>query len=273
MREEGGRGEKRELTECVELPGNGKSRRREGIKRSLRDIAPVSYEEYEESWDLEDQSKKCRRGVNCLLASCECRSEVEPIRRERGNVPVPIQTAEDTGPSGRASTRYPDRYSRSQANKNTGRYSDPAERERATHTGGDLLHIPSSTLQLDSRPRRRQSSWSKKIFQHMLTLLLLLTSVWKVDGNLSTEWPESALKICSLDCSTPSMINKLPSPEFCFTPEKKLENIDKNYSQIMSQEPVQFNRREGSILDEFAYNMFEVPTAEVPIFRSGVPVI
>ena len=33
MREEGGKGEKRELTECVELSGNGKSRRREGIKR------------------------------------------------------------------------------------------------------------------------------------------------------------------------------------------------------------------------------------------------
>ena len=82
MREEGGKGEKRELTECVELAGNGKSRRREGIKRSLRDIAPVSYEEYEESWDFEDPSKKCRRGVNCLLASCECRPEVETCSAE-----------------------------------------------------------------------------------------------------------------------------------------------------------------------------------------------
>ena len=107
----------------------------------------------------------------------------------------------------------------------------------------------------------------------MLTLLLLLTSVWKVDGNLSAEWQESALKICSLDCSTPSMINKLHSPEFCFTLEKKLENVDKNYSHIMRWEPVLFTRREGSILDEFAYNMFEVPTAEVPIFLSRVPVL
>ena len=82
MREEGGKGEKRELTECVEVFGNGKSRRREGIKRSLRDITPVSYEEYEESWDLEDQSKKCRRAVNCLLASCDCRGERGLIREE-----------------------------------------------------------------------------------------------------------------------------------------------------------------------------------------------
>ena len=273
MREEGGKGEKRELTECVEFPGNGKSRRREGIKRSLRDIAPVSYEEYEESWDFEDPSKKCRRGVNCLLASCECRPEVEPIRRERGDVPVPVQITGDTGPSGRASTRYPDRDSRSQANKNTGRYSDLAERERATHTGVDSLHIPSSTLQLYSRPRRRQSSWSKKIFQHMLTLLLLLTSVWKVDGNLSAECQESALRIRSLDCNTPSMINKLQSPEFCSTPDKKLENVDKNYLLLMRWKPGLFTCRKGSIIDDKTCKMFQVPTAEVPIPLSGVPVL
>ena len=207
------------------------------------------------------------------MASCECRPEVEPIRRERGVVPGPIQTAGDTGQSGRASTRYPDRESRSQANKNTGRYSDPAERERATHTGGDSLHIPSSTLQLDSRPRRRQSTWSKKIFQHMLTLALLLTSVWKVDGNLSAECQESALKIRSFDCNTLSMINKLHSPEFCFTPEKKLENVDKNYLLLMRCKPGLFTRREGSIRDDYACKMFQAPTAEVPISLSGVPVL
>ena len=72
MQEEGVTVEKRGQSGCVERSGNGKLRRREGIKQSLRDITPVSYEEYEESWDLEDQSKKCRRAVNCLLASCEC---------------------------------------------------------------------------------------------------------------------------------------------------------------------------------------------------------
>ena len=75
MKEEGAIGEKRGQSECVERSGNGKLRRREGIKCSLRDITPVSYEEYKESWDLEDQSKKCRRAVNCLLASCECRGK------------------------------------------------------------------------------------------------------------------------------------------------------------------------------------------------------
>ena len=253
MREEGGKGEKRELTECEELAGNGKLRRREGIKRSLRDTAPVSYEEYEESWDLEDQPKKCRRGVNCLLASCACESEVEPIRRERGDAPVQLQSAGSRGPSGRDSTRDTGRDSPSLASKSTGGCSGPAERVSATHTGGELIHTPSSNPQLDPRQRRRQSFWNKQIFRNMFTLLLLLTSVWKVDGNLSAEWQESALKICSLDCSTPSTINKLHSPEFCFTPEKKLKNVDENYLLFM--------------------RMFQVPTAEVPVSLSGVPVL
>ena len=51
-------------------------------KRGLRDITPVSYEEYEDSWDLEDQSKKVKRAANCLLASCECNGESESGTRE-----------------------------------------------------------------------------------------------------------------------------------------------------------------------------------------------
>ena len=76
-------GIKRGQSEC-----NSKLRRREGIKRVLRDITPVSYEECDASWDLEDQSKKCNRAVNCLLASFECKGKSEPIRDERGDLPV-----------------------------------------------------------------------------------------------------------------------------------------------------------------------------------------
>ena len=107
----------------------------------------------------------------------------------------------------------------------------------------------------------------------MLTLSLLLTSVWKVDGNLSAECRESAPKIRSFDYSTPSMINKLHSPEFRFTPEKKWENVDKNYLNLMRYEPGLFTLHKGSIIDDYAYKMFEVPTAEVPISLSGVPVL
>ena len=57
----------------------------------------------------------------------------------------------------------------------------------------------------------------------MITVMLLLTSVWKVDGNPVGDWWESAFKIHSFDCSTPTMINKLHLPEVCFIPEKKLD--------------------------------------------------
>ena len=100
MKEEGGTGEKSGKPECEERSSNSKLRRREGIKRSLRDNAPVSNEEYEESWDLEDQSKKCRRGVNCLLASCDCRGERGPIREEEGNLLVNLAGSGESATGG-----------------------------------------------------------------------------------------------------------------------------------------------------------------------------
>ena len=86
--QEKGAGVKRGQSEHAENLVNGKLRRREGIKRGLRDIDRVSYEEYDNSWDLEDQSKRCKRAVNCLLVSCGCKREtamIEPIRREQGD--------------------------------------------------------------------------------------------------------------------------------------------------------------------------------------------
>ena len=65
---------------------------------------PVSYKEYEESWDLEDQSKKCRRAVNCLLASCKSRGEGEAIREEEGDLPVHLSASGETETGGRAGT-------------------------------------------------------------------------------------------------------------------------------------------------------------------------
>ena len=64
----------------------------------------MSYEEYEESWDLEDQSKKCKRAVNCLLASCDCRGERGPIREEEGNLLVDLPESGETETGGRAGT-------------------------------------------------------------------------------------------------------------------------------------------------------------------------
>ena len=56
----------------------------------------MSYEEYDTSWDLEDQSKKCKMAVNCLLVGCGCKIEtakIEPIRREKGD---DVSTAESS---------------------------------------------------------------------------------------------------------------------------------------------------------------------------------
>ena len=86
--QEKGAGVKRGQSEHAENLINGKLRRREGIKRGLQDMDPMSYEEYDDSWDLEDQSKRCKRAVNCLLVGCGCKREtamIEPIRREQGD--------------------------------------------------------------------------------------------------------------------------------------------------------------------------------------------
>ena len=86
--QEGVTGVKRGQSECIENLCKGKLGRREGIKRGIWDNTPVSYVEYKDSWDLEDQSKKCKKAVNCLLASCKCKGESEPIRDERVDLPV-----------------------------------------------------------------------------------------------------------------------------------------------------------------------------------------
>jgi len=131
MQEEGGTGEKRGLSECGERSSNGKLRRREGIKRSLRDITPVSYEEYDDSWDLEDQSKKCKKAANCLLASCDCRGESKPIRDERGVRPVHLPTHMVAELDRRAGTITAGEARHlslipSLSSSDTGRYSDTA---------------------------------------------------------------------------------------------------------------------------------------------------
>ena len=49
--QEGAGGVKRGLTELEKNLHHDKWRKREGIKRGLRDIPCVPYEEYEASWD------------------------------------------------------------------------------------------------------------------------------------------------------------------------------------------------------------------------------
>ena len=54
----------------------------------------------------------------------------------------------------------------------------------------------------------------------MITLMLLLASILKVEGN--SDWQESVFKIQLFDCTTLAMINKLHLPDMCFIPKEKL---------------------------------------------------
>ena len=69
---EGAGGVKRGQTELEKNLHHDKWRKREGIKRGLRDIPRVQYEEYESSWDQEIQAKKCKGSINCILDRCGC---------------------------------------------------------------------------------------------------------------------------------------------------------------------------------------------------------
>ena len=238
MREEKSCGEKRGTSECGEGPGNGKLRRREGIKRSLRDITPVNYEEYEDSWDLEDQSKKCKKAANCLLASCECRGGSEPIGEEKGELPVHVLSGEvadgsrrtgtrnaereqisdeegdlpvhlppgaGTGMDRRASTRTAAGALQGLGKDNTGRYSDAVAVLNTAQTAESLNHTTDTVSQLYSKPWRLQSSWSQRILRTLITLMLFITSICTVEGN--SDWWESAFKIQAFDCNAPMMIS------------------------------------------------------------------
>ena len=57
-----------------------KWRKREGIKRNLRELSRKSYEECEDDCDELDQSKKYKHGINCLLAALN-HDVIRPLRK------------------------------------------------------------------------------------------------------------------------------------------------------------------------------------------------
>ena len=165
-----------------------------------------------DSWDLEDQSKKCRRAVNCLLASCICKAERKPIRNKRVDMPVHVDTDAVAVLSRPVTPEL-----------QTERHSQPcywAQAAAATAGTASLNHTSDTVSQLYIKPRRIQSSWSKRILRTMITLVLLLASILKVEGN--SDWRESVFKIHSFDCTTPTMINELHLPDECFIPRESL---------------------------------------------------
>ena len=60
----------------------------------------MSYEEYDTSWDHEDQSKRCKKSANCLLVPCKC--EIGAPRDE----PVGDQLEDDMTPATTSHTKF-----------------------------------------------------------------------------------------------------------------------------------------------------------------------
>ena len=117
------------------------------------------------SWDLEDQSKRCKRAVNCLLASCKCKAESEPIRKKSGVMLVHLvpDTVAELGRQ--AGTRDMDGTAQpallpGPSSSNTGRYSNTNAGWSVATTVPSSNHTSDTVSQLHSRSRSIQSSWS-----------------------------------------------------------------------------------------------------------------
>ena len=140
------------------------------------------------------------------MAGCGCKVEaasIEPIRREKRddvsaaessrNPTPPVHMITDaaaaqskrTGITGTAVTVPPVSIPGSSSNH-------PSQYRDTSADPSTDANRSSSNLTLDNgnqscrKPRRIQTSWSKKIFKTMLTLMLLLTTFMKVEGN--AEW-------------------------------------------------------------------------------------
>jgi len=137
------------------------------------------------------------------LAGCECKGESEPIRDERGDLPVHLtldtvaELGRQAGTRDEAGAIHPALIPGTSSN-HTSWKSNTAAVLRTAATTAISNHTTDTVSQLHSKPRRIQSSWSKRILQIMITLMLLLASVLKVVGN--SDWRESVFKIQSCIC-------------------------------------------------------------------------
>ena len=154
---EGAGGVKRGQTELEKNLHHDKWRKREGIKRGLRDITCVPYEEYEDSWDQEIQAKKCKGSINCILDRCDC------MKRSTENLVGTVRMSPLT----------------------------PAMRDQQAGVIPALPVQPghASTAVVQSNPtspaisqstrnnRRRNRSWSSSLFRTGLMLLFIFLSI------------------------------------------------------------------------------------------------
>ena len=179
---EGDRGVKRGQTDPEKNSHHDKWRKHEGIKRGLRDIPRVQYEEYEASWDQEIQAEKCKGSINCMLDRCGCMERLAEnmTGMEQISTPVPCigdqQAGMITAQPGRAST---------------------AEVQ-------SILVSPANS-QSTRNPRRRNISWSGSLHCMGFMLLFMFLSIMVTDGvNDWSESPQMYIPNCRLQPRMPS---------------------------------------------------------------------
>ena len=242
--QEKGAGVKRGQWEHVENLVNAKLRRREGIKRGLQDIEPISYEEYDNSWDLEDQSKRCKRAVNCLLVSCGCKREtamIEPIRREQGDdvstvehsqtptMPVhviPVAAAEQ-GKRARsqntAGTVQPVLIPGPSSNS-AGRYSDTSAGFSAEILAASSNSTSDTVSQSIRDTRRRNRAWGSSLVRIGVMLLFMFLSLTVTEG--VKDWSQSShQRYITIGILQPRMHNYRMSGEESFSSNKIERNL------------------------------------------------
>ena len=212
----------------------GKWRKREGIKRNLRDLPRKSYEECKDDCDELDQSKKYKSGINYVLAALNHdvirllkEAELQPIseqglqnrlgaqqppEEERqqpisetavsdGPVPgipspaaAPVQTRALTLCSDSASRLYS--VDRYSAEQTNG---SAANRAEDGIQGGEKTNGELCSVQFIRNRQKKNSYHPGYIMKTLIFLLFLVGST----ADLSKGWKETSLRAEGFDCSVP----------------------------------------------------------------------
>ena len=202
----------------------GKWRKREGIKRNLRDLPRKSYEECEDDCNEFDQSKKSKFGINCILAALNHdviwplkEAELQPISEqglpncpgaqqppeEERQQPIsepavsggsaPVQTRALTGCRDSTNRLYSvDRYSAEQTNESA------ANRAEDGIQGGEKANGERCSVQFTRNKRKKNSYKPGYIMKTLIFLLFLVGST--VGAGLSKGGKETSLRAEGFDC-------------------------------------------------------------------------
>ena len=228
-----------------------KWRKREGIKRNLRDLPRQSYAECEDDCDEFDQSKKSKHGLNCLLAALNhdvirplrktelqpiseqglgsCAGEQRPPGRERKPPISELAVSGDTVPSSPGPSAIQVRSTGSINSRNrlysVNKYNTEQIKESATNRavdriqGGEKANGESCNAQYTRNKRRKSCYKPGYIMRAMLFLLFIIGSTGGT--GIDKDWKETSLLAEGFDCSVPTNLQSYSIPERCFIPALK----------------------------------------------------